>query len=71
MLFRVRSRNLEKWLLWEENSIPSASAGSKKCDTAEGKLLFGMGAPLALSMLMQAVYNIVDSIFVSYLVKTR
>ena len=33
----------------------------------EGKLLFGMGAPLAVSMLIQAVYNIVDSIFVSYL----
>ena len=33
----------------------------------EGKLLFGMGAPLAVSMLIQAIYNIVDSIFVSYL----
>ena len=33
----------------------------------EGKLLFGMGAPLAVSMMIQAVYNIVDSIFVSYL----
>jgi len=33
----------------------------------EGKLLFGMGVPLAISMLIQAVYNIVDSIFVSYL----
>ena len=33
----------------------------------EGKLLFGMGLPLAVSMMIQAVYNIVDSIFVSYL----
>lgn len=33
----------------------------------EGKLLFSMGVPLALSMLTQALYNIVDSIFVSYL----
>ena len=33
----------------------------------EGKLLFGMGAPLAISMMVQAFYNIVDSIFVSYL----
>ena len=33
----------------------------------EGRLLFGMGAPLALSMLTQALYNFVDSIFVSYL----
>lgn len=33
----------------------------------EGKLLFSMGVPLALSMLTQALYNIVDSVFVSYL----
>ena len=30
-----------------------------------GKLLFGMGIPMMLSMLVQALYNIVDSIFVS------
>ncbi|MBQ0145800.1 MAG: MATE family efflux transporter [Lachnospiraceae bacterium] len=30
-----------------------------------GKLLFSMSAPLCLSMLVQALYNIVDSIFVS------
>lgn len=33
----------------------------------EGKLLFSMGVPLALSMLTQALYNIVDSIFVSFI----
>ena len=33
----------------------------------EGRLLFSIGAPLALSMLTQALYNFVDSIFVSYL----
>lgn len=33
----------------------------------EGKLLFSMGLPLCLSMLIQALYNIVDSVFVSYL----
>lgn len=33
----------------------------------EGKLLFSMGAPLAISMMIQALYNIVDSIFVSYI----
>ena len=31
----------------------------------EGKLLFGMSVPLCVSMLVQAFYNIVDSIFVS------
>ena len=52
----------------EENTIPSASVRvNKMAIQPEGKLLFGMGAPLALSMLMQALYNIVDSIFVSYL----
>ncbi|MEN6339425.1 MAG: MATE family efflux transporter, partial [Clostridiaceae bacterium] len=33
----------------------------------EGRLLFSMGVPLALSMLTQALYNIVDSIFVSFI----
>ena len=31
----------------------------------EGRLLWSMGVPLALSMMIQALYNIVDSIFVS------
>lgn len=30
-----------------------------------GRLLFGMALPLALSMLVQAIYNVVDSIYVS------
>lgn len=30
-----------------------------------GKLLFGMALPMALSMLVQALYNVVDSVFVS------
>ena len=30
-----------------------------------GKLLAGMSVPIMLSMLVQAVYNIVDSIFVA------
>ncbi|MEN6636914.1 MAG: MATE family efflux transporter [Clostridiaceae bacterium] len=52
----------------EENTIPSASVRvNKMAIQPEGKLLFGMGAPLALSMMIQALYNIVDSIFVSYL----
>ena len=52
----------------EENTIPPAPVRvNKMAIQPEGKLLFGMGAPLALSMLVQALYNIVDSIFVSYL----
>lgn len=31
---------------------------------SEGKLLFGMATPIIISMLIQALYNIVDSIFV-------
>ncbi|MBQ2082507.1 MAG: polysaccharide biosynthesis C-terminal domain-containing protein, partial [Lachnospiraceae bacterium] len=31
----------------------------------EGRLLFGMSLPMMISMLVQALYNIVDSIFVS------
>ena len=36
----------------------------------EGKLLWRMGVPLSLSMLIQALYNIVDSIFVARLSET-
>ena len=39
---------------------------NKKGTMPEGKLLFTMAVPLALSMLTQALYNIVDSIFVSF-----
>ena len=31
----------------------------------EGRLLFGMSLPMMISMLVQALYNIVDSIFVA------
>ena len=33
----------------------------------EGKLLLSMGVPLMISNLVQALYNIVDSVFVSRL----
>ena len=32
-----------------------------------GKLLFNMSLPMMISMLVQALYNIVDSIFVAKL----
>ncbi len=50
----------------EANKIPPVRE-NKMGLQSEGRLLFGMGAPLAVSMLIQALYNIVDSIFVSYL----
>ena len=48
-------------------TTPLTLKANKMAVQPEGKLLFGMGAPLAVSMLIQAIYNIVDSIFVSYL----
>jgi len=53
----------------EMNTQTAATAAkqNKMGYMPEGKLLFGMGAPLAISMMIQALYNIVDSIFVSYL----
>ena len=52
-------------------TIPQTAAQpakqNKMAYMPEGKLLFGMGAPLAISMMVQAFYNIVDSVFVSYL----
>jgi Na+-driven multidrug efflux pump len=32
-----------------------------------GKLLFSMSLPLMLSMIMEALYNVVDSLFIAYL----
>jgi len=49
------------------NPSPAAVRTNKMAIQPEGKLLFGMGVPLAISMMIQAIYNIVDSIFVSYL----
>jgi len=48
-------------------SSPAPARINKMAIQPEGKLLFGMGLPLAISMMIQAIYNIVDSIFVSYL----
>ena len=46
---------------------PHVETRNKMGYVSEGRLLFGMGAPLAVSMMIQALYNIVDSVFVSYL----
>ena len=44
---------------------PAAAGHNRMGTQPEGKLLFSMAVPLALSMLIQALYNVVDSIFVS------
>lgn len=49
------------------NPASSGAQPNKMAVLPEGRLLIGMGLPLALSMLIQAFYNIVDSVFVSYL----
>ena len=46
----------------------SAPATENKMGTMPiGKLLFNMSLPMMISMLVQALYNIVDSIFVAKL----
>lgn len=46
----------------------SAPAAENKMGTMPiGKLLFNMSLPMMVSMLVQALYNIVDSIFVAKL----
>ena len=49
------------------NHAQNAAQPNKMGVLPEGKLLLSMGVPLALSMLTQALYNIVDSVFVSYI----
>ncbi|MEG2217184.1 MAG: MATE family efflux transporter, partial [Clostridia bacterium] len=50
-----------------QTNISAPMQPNKMGVLSEGKLLISMGIPLSLSMLIQALYNIVDSIFVSYL----
>ena len=48
--------------------MKTAPAAENKMGTMPiGKLLFNMSLPMMISMLVQALYNIVDSIFVSKL----
>ena len=47
------------------NQATSSPGKSKMADTPMGRLVFSMAFPLMVSMLVQAVYNIVDSLFVS------
>ncbi len=48
----------------KENKLPQPGENKMRA-TPIAKLLFTMALPLALSMLVQALYNIVDSIYVS------
>ena len=45
------------------NRIPSGE--NKMATMPEGKLLFNMALPIIIAMLVQALYNVVDSIYVS------
>ena len=48
-----------------ENKNQSALAGNKMGTMPIGKLLLNMALPLVISMVVQALYNVVDSIYVS------
>jgi putative MATE family efflux protein len=55
---------VEGWYFMEpkENALPQ----NKMATAPVGKLLFTMSLPLMLSMVFEALYNVVDSLFVSY-----
>ena len=50
-----------------ENKIPAAPQENKMGVMPVGKLLANMAVPMMISMLFQALYNVVDSIFVAKL----
>ena len=50
-----------------ENQTSSPIAENKMGTMPIGKLVFNMSLPMMISMLVQALYNIVDSIFVAKL----
>jgi putative MATE family efflux protein len=49
--------------MFSENELPQ----NKMATAPVGKLLFKMSVPLMLSMIMEAFYNVVDSMFVAYI----
>ena len=51
----------------EERKAPAAPQENKMGVLPVGPLLFNMAVPMMISMLFQALYNIVDSIFVGML----
>ena len=68
----LRAFSYENWgLRWGKTSDiirPMENIRQNKMATApEGRLLLSMGWPIIVSMLVQALYNIVDSVFVSRL----
>ena len=50
-----------------QNTSAAPAAENKMGTMPVGKLLFNMSLPMMVSMLVQALYNIVDSIFVAKL----
>jgi len=55
----ISGRNIK--MSTPENFMPENKMGTQPC----GRLLMGMAVPMMISMLVQAFYNVVDSIFVS------
>ena len=51
----------------KENAAGAAPQENKMGVLPVGRLLAGMAVPMMISMLVQALYNIVDSVFVSRL----
>lgn len=49
----------------KDKNNPSAPAENKMGVVSTGKLLFSMAVPMMISMLVQAFYNVVDSVFVA------
>ena len=57
----------ECWIIMNENQDSTPVAENKMGTMPIGKLVFNMSLPMMVSMLVQALYNIVDSIFVAKL----
>ena len=49
-----------------KKDAPNKTKENKMGTMPIGKLLVSMSLPMVISMLVQALYNVVDSVFVSY-----
>ena len=50
-----------------KNALPNQNTDNKMGVMSEGRLLLNMALPLIASMLVQALYNVVDSVYVSHI----
>lgn len=64
----MAQKQIQSEAVAERESTNPVPRENKMGTTPMGRLVIGMALPLMISMLVQALYNVVDSLFVSHIV---